>query len=79
MENRADGICISKNFYRYYANRVEALLPNDSFKYHLIEELMTMYNDTIKVANKIISDFKFDSDCDKLYTLRSKKKENKYE
>ena len=28
------------------------------------------------VANKIISDFKFDSDCDK---LRSKKKENKYE
>ena len=28
------------------------------------------------VANKIISDFKFDSDCDK---LKSKKKENKYE
>ena len=28
------------------------------------------------VANKIISDFKFDSDCDK---IRSKKKENKYE
>ena len=28
------------------------------------------------VANKIISDFKFDGDCDK---LRSKKKENKYE
>ena len=46
METRAKGACISKNFYRYYANRVEALLPNDSFKYHLIEELMTMYNDT---------------------------------
>ena len=46
METRAKGACISKNFYRYYANRVEALLPNDSVKYHLIEELMTMYNDT---------------------------------
>lgn len=46
METRANGKCISKNFYRYYANRVEALLPNDSFKYHLIEELMTMYNNT---------------------------------
>ena len=33
-------------------------------------------NNGSTIADKIISDFKFDSDCDK---LKSKKKENKYE